>query len=110
MKTPYSIIKSRHVTEKASVLQSLKDLSSNKAVRKFTLPKYVFVVDKKANKTEIAQAIEQIYAHKNIKVTSVNTINVKSKIRTVRGRMGKTGAFKKAIVTLSEGNAIDDVL
>lgn len=110
MKTPYSIVKSRHVTEKSSVLQSLKDLNSNKSVRKFILPKYVFIVDNKANKTEIARAIEQIYAHKNIKVTAVNTINVKSKIRTVRGRMGKTNAFKKAIITLSEGNAIDDVV
>ncbi len=58
-------------------------------VARFELPKYVFVVDRTANKNEIALAIEEIYKDKTVKVVSVNTINVKPKARRVRGRLGK---------------------
>lgn len=105
---PFNVIKSRHVTEKARVLQNLQDAKSNKSLARCEEPKYVFIVDKKANKIEIAKAIEAIYAAKNVKVTAVNTINVKPKARRVRGHAGFKGAFKKAIVTLQKGNVIDD--
>lgn len=68
----------------------------------------MFLVDPKANKIEIAQAIEEIYSEKKIKVVAVNTIRVKPKQRRVRGNVGYTSGFKKAIVTLEEGDSLDD--
>jgi len=106
--TPYDIIKSRYVTEKARVMEGLHKNTSNSCVRKCETPKYVFLVDKRANKHEIAAAIEEIYADKNIKVIGVNTVNVKPKMRTVRGRRGLRPALKKAIVTLEPGDLIED--
>jgi len=107
-KHAYSIIKSRYMTEKSAMLQNLKNASSNKCVRKCVSPKYVFLVDPKATKIEIARALEEIYAEKKVKVVSVNTIRVKPKQRVVRGNVGYKHGFKKAIVTLEEGDNLDD--
>jgi large subunit ribosomal protein L23 len=109
-KTPYAVIKSRYITEKARVLESLHTDKPNASVslKRCNTPKYVFIVDKKANKYEIASAIEEIYAEKKVKVIGVNTINVKPKRRTVRGRKGMRAAIKKAIVTLKPGDLIED--
>ena len=67
-----------------------------------------FIVDKKANKVEIKKAIEDFY---NVKVVDVNTISYagKSKSRFTKAGFikGRTNAFKKAIVTLAEGENID---
>jgi large subunit ribosomal protein L23 len=81
---------------------------SNACVKKCVSPKYVFVVDKRANKQEIADAVEEIYAGRGIKVVSVNTLNVRPKARRVRGRPGVKAGWKKAIVTLAPGNSIED--
>lgn len=108
-KNPYQIIKHQHVTEKANMLQELKNAKSNPSLARFELPKYVFIVDRKATKQEIAKALEQIYSDRGIKVVAVNTINVKSKPRRVRGRSGETSAFKKAIVTLEKGDSLDNL-
>ena len=105
---PYSIIKSRYLTEKATVLSNLSTAESNRCVKKCENPKVVFLVNKKANKQEIAKAIEKIYAEKNIKVLAVNTICVKPKARRVRGYLGNTSSFKKAIITLEKGDSIDE--
>lgn len=107
-KSPYDIIKSRYVTEKSRVLEQLQFNSSNPSVKRCSSPKYVFLVDKRSTKREIAMAVEQIYAEKNIKVVAVNTINMKQKPRTVRGRAGLKPGFKKAIVTLETGDVIED--
>ena len=106
-KNPYDIIKSRHVTEKTGVLERLQFNTSNPSVKKCQSPKYVFVVDKKATKPQIAKAVEEIYSDKKIKVLSVNTINTKPKERRVRGRIGFKSAFKKAVVTLMAGDSIE---
>lgn len=106
---PYQIIKHQLVTEKSAMLGELKNAQSNPSLAKFELPKYVFVVDRDANKHQIAQALEVIYKEKNIKVKDVNTINVKAKARRVRGRSGKKAAFKKAIVTLEKGDSLENV-
>lgn len=106
--TPYSIIKSRRVTEKSRVLESLQHSTSNRCTSRCKSPKVVFNVYPSANKRQIAKAVEEIYADKNVKVQSVNTVSVKSKWRRVRGRLGKTARGKKAIVTLQPGNAIDE--
>ena len=56
------------------------------------------------NLEQIKQAIEKIY---NVKVTNVNTINVKPKTKRVGRYTGKTSAYKKAIITLAEGSNIE---
>ena len=106
---PFDIIKSMHVTEKSMVLQRLKDNEINRSVARCKSPKYVFLVSKDANKIEIKEALEEIYKEKKIKVVSVNTINLKPKKRRVRGRVGKTAAIKKAVVTLEVGDSLDNV-
>jgi large subunit ribosomal protein L23 len=106
---PYNIIKSMHVTEKSRMLQELKNAENNPSIRRCESPKYVFKVDKKANKPEIANAIEEIYKDKGIKVVSVNTITLKPKKRRVRGRIGLRPGLKKAIVTLEKGDSLDNI-
>jgi len=106
-RTPYTIIKSRYLTEKSQVLDNLATSESNACLKRFKASKAVFLVDTKANKAEIKSAIEEIYAKDKIKVTAVNTINVKPKAKRVRGRKGKTAAFKKAIVTLAVGDKLE---
>ncbi|CDR33055.1 50S ribosomal protein L23 [Criblamydia sequanensis] len=107
IKNPYAIIKHLHVTEKSRVLQELKNASSNPSLKKCESPKYVFVVDKNANKSEIAGAVEAIYKDKNVKVVKVNTIHVKGKKRRLRGKPGMTASIKKAVVTLDIGDNLD---
>ena len=109
-RSPFHIIKSRYVTEKTTVLLGLQHASSNKSVAKCSCPKYVFIVDQKANKVEIAQAIEAIYREKKVKVKAVNTLNVKPKQRRVRGYKGFRSGIKKAIVTFESGDSIEEVV
>jgi large subunit ribosomal protein L23 len=61
---------------------------------------YVFKVAKDATKMEIKNEIERLY---NVKVESVNTMIVPGKKRLLRGRVGRTSAWKKAIVKLAKG-------
>ncbi|GAB3160131.1 50S ribosomal protein L23 [Myceligenerans xiligouense] len=63
--------------------------------------KYTFIVDPRANKTEIKIAIEKVF---DVKVASVNTINRKGKTRRTRYGLGKRKDTKRAIVTLREGS------
>lgn len=65
---------------------------------------YTFEVAKNSNKVEIAQAIEAIF---DVKVVKVNTLNVKPKPKRVRYQLGKTRNWKKAMVTLAEGDTIE---
>jgi len=65
---------------------------------------YTFEVAKEATKPQIAKAIEEIF---KVKVMSVNTMNVAGKPRRVRYALGKTKSWKKALVTLKEGDKID---
>jgi large subunit ribosomal protein L23 len=108
-KSPYQIIKHQHVTEKSMMLQQLKSAKSNLSLKRCESPKYVFIVDRTANKQEIARAVEEIYKDEEVKVVAVNTINVKAKARRVRGRSGFKSAFKKAIVTLRPNDNLDNV-
>lgn len=64
---------------------------------------YVFKVDVKANKTSIKQAIEKIF---NVKVEEVRTVNSHPKKKRVGRYTGMTNKYKKAYVTLKEGNSI----
>ena len=66
--------------------------------------KYTFYVAPSANKIEVAKAIEEIFG---VKVVRVNTLTVKPKTKRVRYVAGKTRSWKKAIVTLAEGDTIE---
>jgi large subunit ribosomal protein L23 len=61
---------------------------------------YTFLVDPRANKTEIRIAVERVFG---VKVKSVNTLNRKGKTRRTRFGIGKRKDTKRAVVTLSEG-------
>ncbi len=72
------------------------------------LNQYAFIVDKRANKIEIKKALESLY---NIDILSVNTMNYpgRNKTRYTKSSIqkGRTKAYKKAVVTLAEGQEID---
>ena len=65
---------------------------------------YTFLVDKRATKTEIKQAIAEIF---DVRVTRVNTINRKVKVKRTGWKMGKRKDTKRALVTLAVGSSID---
>ncbi|UCB57800.1 MAG: 50S ribosomal protein L23 [Candidatus Omnitrophota bacterium] len=90
MRIPYDSVISLLRTEKASDLLPLN--------------KYLFLVNKKANKFQIKAAVEQIY---KVKVDKVNTAVVSGKTKRVRYKTGKTSDWKKALVTLKEGHKIE---
>ena len=90
MNSPYDVLKSLLRTEKATLL-----LLDNK---------YLFWVDKRANKIQIKKAVEEIY---KVKVASVNTTMQRGKLRRVRYVQGKSADWKKAVVTLKEGSKIE---
>lgn len=92
MNRPYKVVKSILQTEKGSMLQPEN--------------KYLFWVDKKANKIEIKKAVEEIY---NVTVTQVNTQMSRGKNKRVRYKEGKTPDRKKAVVQLKQGDKIDTV-
>ena len=92
MKNPHDIVRELLRTEKGADMMPFS--------------KYLFWVDAKANKVEIRNAVENIY---KVKVDKVNTMNVKGKPKRVRYTVGMTSGWKKAVVTLKEGNKIDVV-
>ena len=84
------IIKAPVITEKSQIAKSEG--------------KYTFKVSPKATKTEIKDAVEKIF---NVKVSAIRTLNVKPKKRRVGRYTGLTTRYKKAIVSLAEGQTID---
>lgn len=86
----FDIIKGLHITEKASMLAQEN--------------KYIFRVQKSANKIEAKKAVEGIY---NVNVEDVKIINAKSKVKTRGNTRGTRSGFKKAIVTIKQGESID---
>lgn len=86
----YDVIVSPVITEKATMV------SENNQV--------VFKVAPKATKPEIKAAVETLFG---VKVTSVNTLVHKGKIKRFKGRVGRQSDVKKAVVTLADGQSID---
>lgn len=66
--------------------------------------KYCFLVDPRANKTQIKQAIEEIF---KVKVKTVNTFNRLGKIKRMGRNEGRRPSWKRAIVTLESGSRIE---
>ena len=88
-----SIIKRPLMTEKSTNLNQYNQ--------------YTFIVDKKSNAHEIQQAIEKIF---KVKVIKINTSIMRGKLKSFKGDIGYKKDYKKAIVTLVEGNTIDSSL
>ena len=65
---------------------------------------FTFRVARDATKVEIKSGVEELFG---VTVTKVNTINMRGKIKRFRGRLGKRAAYKKAIITIAEGQSID---
>ena len=82
----------------------LRPVISEKSYDMIEHNRYTFEVAKTATKPQIADAVSEIFG---VTVTSVNTMNVKGKPRRVRVAKGKTRDWKKAIVALKEGDAIE---
>jgi large subunit ribosomal protein L23 len=82
----------------------IRPLITEKNTNLMSLNKYSFEVDRSANKMQIKQAIESIF---NVSVTAVHTMNVRGKLRRRGMRYGYTADWKKAIVTLAEGDRIE---
>jgi len=90
MRDPHSIIVSQLRTEKGTNLLPFN--------------KYLFCVDRRANKIEIRRAVEELY---KVKVDDVNTLILRGKKKRVRFQEGQTPDWKKAVVTLTAGEKID---
>lgn len=82
----------------------IRPIVSEKSYDLINQNRYTFEVAKTASKPQISQAITQIFG---VTVTNVNTMNVTGKPRRVRYAKGKTRDWKKAVVTLKEGDKID---
>ncbi|MCJ2148711.1 50S ribosomal protein L23 [Bacillus paralicheniformis] len=85
MKDPRDVLKRPVITERSADLMTEK--------------KYTFEVDVKANKTEVKDAVEQIFG---VKVEKVNIMNYKGKFKRVGRYSGMTNKRRKAIVKLTE--------
>lgn len=92
MKDLYNVIKTIRLSERATILGE-------------KLNEYVFVVDPRANKIEIKQAVETIFGKKVADVRTMNYAGKKKRER--RADYGRTNHWKKAIVRLKEGEKID---
>jgi large subunit ribosomal protein L23 len=86
----YDIVRYPVITEKATMLSEHNQV--------------VFKVPLDATKPQIKQAVESVFS---VKVTAVNTLRVEGKTKRFRGYLGKRNDYKKAIVSLAEGQRID---
>lgn len=82
----------------------LRPVVSEKSYDMIAQNRYTFEVDKRATKPQIADAVTEIFG---VTVEKVNTMNVAGKPRRLRFRAGTTRSWKKAIVTLKEGDSIE---
>ena len=86
----YDVLVGPLVTEKATMLSEHRQIA--------------FRVRLDATKADIRRAVERLF---DVKVTGVNTLRVKGKSKIFRGRRGQRSSYKKAIVTLAEGQSVD---
>ena len=87
----YSIIRAPRISEKTARLHEVSN-------------QYVFEVSTEATKTDIKAAVEKIFG---VNVRAVNVVNVKGKNKAFKFRMGRRADWRKAYVTLAEGQSID---
>lgn len=91
MRSIYDVIRRPIISEKSTALAEVGN-------------RYVFEVAPKANKQEIRDAVQRLF---NVKVREVRTMNVHGKVKRTARAETKRPNWKKAVVTLAEGNKID---
>jgi large subunit ribosomal protein L23 len=84
----------------------IRPISTEKSARLKEYRQYTFQVHKKASKTEIKRAVEEIF---KVKVEKVRVINMRGKPRRMGIFSGRTSSWKKAIVSLKEGERIESL-
>lgn len=89
----YTLIEKPLVTEKSTILQDIRN-------------QYAFKVNPGANKSEVRKAIETLF---EVKVEKVRMLNMPGKLRRRFGRPARTSGWKKALVTLRDGDRIEIV-
>jgi large subunit ribosomal protein L23 len=87
----FSVLRAPRVSEKTARLQELSN-------------QYVFEISSEATKADVKAAVEQLF---DVKVESVNVLNVKGKNKSFRNRTGRRGDWRKAYVRLADGQSID---
>lgn len=87
----FIVLRTPHVSEKTARVQAAHN-------------QYVFKVDSTATKLEVKASVEAMF---NVKVESVQVANVKGKTKSFRSRQGQRQGYRKAYVTLGEGQSID---
>jgi len=87
----FDVIRAPRVSEKTARLQEVSN-------------QYVFEVATTATKADVKAAVEQLF---DVKVQAVNVVNVKGKNKSFKFRSGRRGDWRKAYVTLAEGQSID---
>ena len=104
-------MKNSNKTNDISDIKSLniiqKPLLTEKSTNLNQYNQYSFIVNKHSNSNEIKKAIEKIF---KVKVTKINTSIMRGKLKSFKGKIGYKKDYKKAIVTLAEGNTIDSSL
>ena len=88
---PYEIIRGPIITEKGTIQKELNN-------------QLTFEVDRRANRVEIRHAIEKVF---NVRVEKVRTMQIKGKVKRLGRTMGKRRDWKKAVVTLAQGQNIE---
>ena len=97
----FNIIKGLHDSEKTQQQKDLFTLRRTKGMKEDVAKKYTLRVDVRANKNQIRRAVEELFP---VKVAKVNTLRQHGKAKRARTRMaGSTSEWKKAVVTLKEG-------
>ena len=87
----FSVLRAPRISEKTARLQEVSN-------------QYVFEVSNDATKADVKAAVEQLF---DVKVEAVNVLNVKGKAKAFKLRMGRRPDWRKAYVTLAEGQSID---
>ena len=95
------------ISEERAINVIKKPMMTEKSTNLNQFNQYSFIVSNDSNSFEIKKAIEQIF---KVKVTKVNTAIIRGKLKSFKGKLGYKKDFKKAIVTLAEGNTIDTSL
>jgi len=109
--TTFVIIKTVRLTEKGTrqgsqvVRYTVKNKDGAVETKTRPLNQYTVVADPRANKIQIRQAVQELF---KVKVLKVNTLNVRGKDRRQRTKQaGRSSNWKKAIVTLKQGDRIE---
>ena len=97
----------KNMSEEMALSVIQKPIMTEKSTKLNQFNQYSFIVNKKSNSFEIKNAIEKIF---KVKVIKVNTSITRGKLKTFKGNSGYQRDFKKAIITLAEGNTIDSSL